>query len=126
MKTIYLAEKQFNKITPTETFPNKNVIKGIYKNELCRINKTCNIIVRKPTLTQTQWHSLKEGSYILDCENGFFPSGLLFLVNQKGNYYDGLNIGANVGSSLGTASIGIVDLDKAKQILIKNNFNIIE
>lgn len=125
MQTIYLKETQFDRIKAVETFPNKDVKIGMFKNKLCILHKSCNIIVKKPTKENLLWHGLKENSYILTSTNGFFPSSLLFTVKDK-KYFDGLNIGANNGCNLGTASIGVIDLETAKKILIKNNFNIIE
>ena len=125
MKTIYLTQSDFNKIKPIETFPNPSIIKAKYNGQICRIIVASTIKVRKPTKENCSWHSLKEGSYILTCESGHFPSDLLFTTKDK-LYVDGLNIGANNGRNLGTASIGVIDLKTAVKILKENNFKVIE
>ena len=124
MNTIYLTQSDFNKIKPIETFPNPSIIKAKYNGQICRIAVASTIKVIKPTKDQCNWHSLKEGSYILTCESGHFPSNLLFAVKDR-LYVDGLNIGANNGHNLGTASIGVIDLKTATKILKENNFKVI-
>ncbi len=118
MNTIYLTQLDFNKIKPIEIFPNPSIIKANYNGQICRIAVASIIEVSKPTKEQCNWHSLKEGSYILTCKSGHFPSDLLFTVKDK-IYIDGLNIGANNGRNLGTASIGIIDLKTATKIIKK-------
>ena len=124
MQTIYLTQSDFNRIKPIETFPNPSIIKAKYNGQICRIVVASTIKVTKPTKENCNWHSLKEDSYILTCESGHFPSDLLFTVKDK-LYVDGLNIGANNGRNLGTASIGVIDLRTATKILKENNFKVI-
>ena len=125
MTTLYLNSKDFNKVNPTKSFPNPNVIEGFVNNEVVRIKKTCNITVTKANSEQVAWHGLNNDSYIFTSEDGHFPSDLIMTVNNKGCFVDGLKIGATNGRNLGTASIGIVDIKKATKILKKNNFKIV-
>ena len=126
MKTVYLNPKQFSKVKPTKTFPNPLIIEGLHKGKICRIEKTCNIEYYKPTNEQIQWHGLNKDSYILRSENGHFPTDIVMTVNNKGRFEDGLKIGAIVGRNLGSASLGIVNIQKAIELLTKNNFIVTE
>lgn len=125
MKNIYLKETDYNKIKAVETFPNPRVKIGKYNGKLCRLHIAPKIKVSKPSLESLQWHGLKEGSYILTSDDGFFPSTLLFTVQNR-LFVDGLNIGANNGRNLGTSSIGVIDLKTAVKILTENNCEIYE
>lgn len=125
METVYLKETDYNKIKAIETFPNPKVKIGKYNGKICRLHVAPTIKVRKPDPKELNWHGLKENSYILTSNDGHFPSSLLFTVQNR-LYVDGLNIGANNGRNLGTASIGVIDLKTAIKILTENNCEVYE
>lgn len=71
------------------------------------------------------WHSVALNSWEFRCINyGWFPSDVLMgVVNRM--YEDTNKIGANIGRNLGTASIAVLDKNKAIELLTKAGYNII-
>lgn len=122
---IYLSPVDYDLAKTIESYPNPNVKDIMIDGIKYRANKACTIYYQRATENEIRYNNLETRSYILTSEDGFFPTNVIFGVNSVGRYYDVNLIGANVGSNLGTASVGVVDIDKAKELLIKNNFTLI-
>ena len=72
------------------------------------------------------WHNVPKGSYSLRCTNyGWFPTEVLMGTDERGRFADTCNIGANIGGNLGSASIAVLDLEKAIAVLSSSGYNVI-
>jgi len=83
------------------------------------------IQVKPMSIDQCKWHSVKQGSFELRTINyGWFPTeAVMGVVNRF--YEDTHGIGADIGRNLGSAAITVVDVEKAKQMLIEQGYKLI-
>ena len=57
-------------------------------------------------------------SYLIRVNNyGWFPTEKLMGVNTNGRYWDEYGIGANITGNMGTMTIGVENIEKAKELL---------
>lgn len=92
---------------PHYKFPHEIIIEYKLLNEV-----SCN------------WYGVPVGSYDLRCANyGWFPTDILMGV-IKGKYEDTNNIGATISGNMGSASIAVIDYQKAINMLRASGYNV--
>jgi len=87
-------------------------------------NEKTYIEIQKATEKDCNWYGLKPNSYILTIHPfQWFPSDLLCTV-VNGRYEDGHNIGVTISGNLGSAGIGVVNLEAATEMLRAKGYEV--
>lgn len=87
-------------------------------------NKT--ITIKKASKEECAWYGLTDNSYICDSLNyKWFPTSILMGV-VKGKYEDTNNLGCQIKGSMGSFSLGVVDVERVSQLLIDAGYHIIK
>lgn len=126
IKEMYLSAKEFKKVKVTQTFPNKEKIEGIYKNELIKANLAKSYKVVEISQTDKKWFGVNPEIDCVKLEFEQWHPIELFLDIVKNQYcYTNNKFGIlDTNGSLGSRSM-IVErsyLDKVIKKLKQNGF----
>ena len=85
-----------------------------------------NISYKKLTESECKWFNVPQGSWDLTTANyGWLPTNIIMGVVDR-RFVDTNNLGANISGNMGTASIAVVNIEKAISMLKSEGYNIIE
>lgn len=123
MKTVYVTQEQYDKLPTIHQFPNPIIKRTKIDDELCHVSVAGEITIQTLSEEDCKYYGLLPNSFILTNSLGHFPTELV--MTSKNRYYtDGNNWGCRVGKNLGTATIGVTELEPVIKVLEENNFTI--